>query len=226
MILTQETQTTDRFVKAAELLKGPGIEVRLAGIYSLERLARDSAKAPGAWGKDYATIIEYLAGYVRHRSPWPSRKKRDEMLDDVQAALTVLGRRPKVYKSERDPRLHLSATDLRWADLREAHLEGAYLHRVHLEDADLGGAHLHDAILIRAHFQGASLAGAHLERAHLEGAYLAKTTGITLHQVKSAYFDNDTQLPPDIRTALAPAQPANPPTTPPAPTIPPLRPVS
>lgn len=88
---------------------------------------------------------------------------------------------------------------LEGADLREAHLEGAYLNEVnlkgaHLEHAHLEGAELENAIFKKAylkdaHLEGAklmyaklenaSLNGAHLERAdltfaHLEGAELKK----------------------------------------------------
>ena len=70
--LAREGQITDRYTKAIEQLgasDGTGIsklEVRLGGIYALERIARDSER-------DHRTIMEVLTTYVREHSP---RKKR------------------------------------------------------------------------------------------------------------------------------------------------------
>lgn len=49
---------TDRYSKAIEQLGSDKIEIRLGGIYALERLMRDSPN-------DQPTIIEVLAAYVR-----------------------------------------------------------------------------------------------------------------------------------------------------------------
>ncbi|WP_078969972.1 pentapeptide repeat-containing protein [Streptomyces natalensis] len=71
--------------------------------------------------------------------------------EPVQAALTVLGRRPR----DRDEPfvLQLHRTDLRGAILADAHLEAA----------SLAHARLEGAILIGARLDGAYLGGAHLE---------------------------------------------------------------
>ncbi len=64
---------------------------------------------------------------------------------DIQAILTVLGRRDRSGARERGPRwLDLTFTDLRGAVLDGAHLEGAGLHGAHLEGAELRGAHLRE----------------------------------------------------------------------------------
>jgi hypothetical protein len=151
---TQEGQITDRFTKAINQLGEAGPEklaVRLGGIYALERIARDSEK-------DRWPIMEVLTAYVRENAPWrptppqdtpppqdhPSPRRRtapqNQPATDIQAVLTVLGRRTPTY----------APLDLRGTDLRGADLEGALL-----EDANLQDAHLEGAWLPMAYLGGA-----------------------------------------------------------------------
>jgi hypothetical protein len=101
---------------------------------------------------------------------------------DIQAVLTVLGRRKYRHKKGEKESLDLRSTDLRGADLQRAYLEGAELSNAHLEGANLtrahferayfNGTHLEDAYLVEARLDGAWLMEAHLERAELWGAYV------------------------------------------------------
>ena len=59
--LNTERLVTDRFAKAGEQLGSQNTDVRLVGIYSLERIARDSPK-------DHWTVMEVLTAYVRNKS--------------------------------------------------------------------------------------------------------------------------------------------------------------
>lgn len=60
--IEQDGQVTDRFIKAVELLgKDSEVEV-LGGVYSLERIAKDSPH-------DHSTIMEILAAYIRKKFP-------------------------------------------------------------------------------------------------------------------------------------------------------------
>ena len=61
--VAQEGQITERFTRAIEQLGSDKMEVRLGGIYALERIANDS-------DKDYWPIMETLTAYVRERAPW------------------------------------------------------------------------------------------------------------------------------------------------------------
>jgi hypothetical protein len=56
--LSQQGQFTDRYSKAIEQLGENKMEVRLGGIYALERLMADKAR-------DQPTILEVLAASVR-----------------------------------------------------------------------------------------------------------------------------------------------------------------
>ncbi len=198
LVATQEKNITDLYTKAIEQLGSDRLEVRLGGIYALERIARQSEK-------DHGTIMEVLIAYVRENAPWPpetlaeARKKRswaktkDEKVSpperwgeitikpdaDVQAVLTVIGRRSRTYEKGEKKFLDLRKTDLRGAELRDAHLEGANLVKAHLEGADfwkarLEGAKLRYADLKKAEFWEAHLDGADLMFAHLEGAHFWK----------------------------------------------------
>src|SRR6266511_4373610 len=192
--IAQQGQITERFTRAIDQLGHTQLDVRLGGIYALERIARDSSA-------DRATIGEVLTAFVRSHAPWPPRLPGqyvgaapiDEVPElqvraaDVQACLTVLGRGgfARAAQDQRD-RLDLHAVDLRHANLVrahleraslwDAHLEGAYLGDVHLEEAILGDAHLEGANLLDAHLEGASLEGAELRGAHLEGALADERT--------------------------------------------------
>jgi hypothetical protein len=61
--LTAQGQATDRFTRAVEQLGASAMEVRIGGIYALERIARDSA-ADGDGG-DHPAVMAVLAAFVR-----------------------------------------------------------------------------------------------------------------------------------------------------------------
>jgi hypothetical protein len=92
--LAKDRLVTERFSKAIDQLGSDKEEVILGGIYSLERIAKDSAK-------DQSTIMEVLSAFVRRKSPVALDKNDRKFLSSnpvtitVQAALTVIGRREK-----------------------------------------------------------------------------------------------------------------------------------
>ncbi len=170
--LNRQGQSAERLTKAIEQLGDSKLEVRLGGIYALERIARDSAD-------DYRTIMEVLTAFLREHS-WEATQAQGSatqkdagrrLRTDLQAVATVLGRRRREYEGERD-QLDLGGVHLEEAFLGGAHLERAILRGAHLEGADLMGAHLERAFLVGAYLEGAFLMGAHLEEANLVGAHL------------------------------------------------------
>src|SRR6266536_2584214 len=93
---TREGQIADLYSGVIEQLGSDKLDVRIGGIYALERVARDSAA-------DHPTVMEVLTAFVREHSleRWPP--SGDDVPDtdafirqarpDVQAAITVIGRR-------------------------------------------------------------------------------------------------------------------------------------
>jgi len=196
--LALQGQVTDRYTKAIEQLGSKEMDVRMGGIYALERIARDSAR-------DYSTVMEVLAAFVREHSleQWPlpaiyepaAELPERRTRPDVQAALTVIGRQGIRIDPLTDlpqeinlnhanlARAELSGADLTYADLRDANLAsaalrsadltGARLARADLTGADLADANLTAASLASADLTGADLREAALRRANLRGANLA-----------------------------------------------------
>jgi hypothetical protein len=182
--ITQEGQITDRFTKAIDQLgatddKGnPRLELRLGGIYALERIAKESEK-------DHWSIMEVLTTYVRVHAPAKKTDDKPSGSDganarsnnanppgpvaiaapspDIQAILTIIGRRERNFEEGTSEHLDLTQTNLKDAHLEDAHLEGA-----------------------------------HLNGANLEGAHLKHSIGLTQVQVDSAYGNKSTELPPGI----------------------------
>ena len=184
--IDRQGQLTNRFIQAtaqlgAELKGGQrNVEVRLGGIYALNRIAKD-------WPKDYWPIADVLTAYVRHNAQWDASSAHGhdaKPTTDIQAILTVLGRNDPPGGFNERHKLDFRNTDLRGAEFWDAHLEWTDFYGAHLDGAKFWGAVLRDAKLEHAH-----LAGANLRGAHLEGASLVEA------DVRGAVFDRDTVWP-------------------------------
>src|SRR6266487_2790964 len=149
--LLREGQITERFTRAIEQLGSDNLDVRLGGIYALERIASSSQA-------DRGPILEVLTAYVRRHSPWPAAgweygAATPPEPDDRQLA-------------------SLRNASLRGVQGRNARLRGAVLKQADLTNALLDGADLQAADLQRANLTGANLSGADLHGAALDGAVL------------------------------------------------------
>jgi hypothetical protein len=179
--LQRSGQITDRFTKAIDQLgaveTGPdgkpkiNLEVRLGGIYALERIAHDSL--PDHRGTFYvcsrnSPVPAYLAKTARGERPrpvttYPVPDANSQPRADIQAILRVIGRSDVTHH----------ATD-RSVNLSRVNLDGAYLRRVNLYEVSLvwglSKAELFHADLTLARLVGADLANADLEEANLSSA--------------------------------------------------------
>jgi uncharacterized protein YjbI with pentapeptide repeats len=194
--VNREGQITERYTRAIDQLGASEgddkrLEIRIGGIFALERLANESRE-------DYRAIMEVLTAYVRGHAP----RKRQEVLSeqvvlgkfpstplpsaDIQAILIVIGRRVRTDEIEQQEILDLHETDLHGAvisgeqlgernvaNLRRCALVGADIRGAHLYAADLSSAYLTDAFLSGAFLSGANLSGAYLISADLYGANLS-----------------------------------------------------
>lgn len=165
-------------------------EVRLGAIYALEKLACDYMAL-------HWQIMEVLCAYVRTNAGDPApcspeiraiyaKRPRERSKGehatlkaraaglkpsvDVQAALTVMGRRSEQQKAHEQRSRHL--TRQRRLDLSRCHLAGADLALLDFDGAIFTGSCLEAAILFRASFRDALLDEAHLQGAKLESALL------------------------------------------------------
>jgi hypothetical protein len=196
--VSREGQITERFSRAVDHLGSDNRDVRLGGIYTLERIAKDSPA-------DRRTVQSVLGAFVRNHAPWhvgapdgpehptatvDQRLPRlQDRAPDVQGAVGVLGRR----LPHPDPvELYLARVDLRGVfldgarmsntSLRHANLARAVMRGVDLRDSDLQDADLREAWMDRAQLTGANLSGTYLQDATFNEAVLehADLTGADL----------------------------------------------
>nr|WSW49875.1 pentapeptide repeat-containing protein [Streptomyces sp. NBC_01001] len=169
--IAEEGQITNRFTAAIGNLGSSSVDVRLGGIYALERIMNDSPR-------DQATVVSVLSAYVRRHAPVPTAAP----MADISAAMNVLVRRRP--ESDKGLELDLSRTDLRsWKPAhsyegRPIHLRGTILTGADLSDAQLSGADLSEASLEKANLSRADLSSAALTGADLTEAQL-RDTGFT-----------------------------------------------
>ena len=194
----RQRRITESFSKAVEQLGSDKLEVRLGGIYSLERISKESPD-------EYWTVMENLTAFARERS---RRNEADRISQDLEQRVShrayfmwreaggPAGRAADFWADavKQDEIGEPPATDIaavltvikRRSDLSRKHestngwhldLRGAFLKRADLWDAHLEGAylvdaHLDGAYLVDAHLEGADLGNAHLEGANLRSAHL------------------------------------------------------
>jgi uncharacterized protein YjbI with pentapeptide repeats len=150
--------------KGFELLGQTGsdkLTVRLGGIYALEGVMNQSEQY-------HQPVLEALCAFVRDGTRTATGD--GPPATDVQAALTVIGRRSAGTGRVNSSDVNLSHAHIPGAILREANLSSANLSNANLRFASLPGA---DLSLSDLRF--ASLAGAHLEFANLGRAFLSGT---------------------------------------------------
>jgi hypothetical protein len=161
---THDLLISNQVSKGFEQLAGKETAMRLGGIYALEGVMNASPEY-------HQPVLEALCAFVRD-STIGMIVDKDHPATDIQAALTVIGRRVDgtgvVNLSEANiPRAVLSSTRMSNAYLIKADLSGA-----NLSDADLSGANLSGAKLREADLSRANLMGAYLYDANLNGAPL------------------------------------------------------
>jgi hypothetical protein len=173
----RDRHVTERYTRAIDQLAHDRVEVRMGGIYALERIAHDSAK-------DAATIVEVLSAFVRERAPikaeQPDLERRygsgpqggrrlvkTTIATDVQAAVSVLGR---YHRSSGAPR---ATIDLQFTDLRTAVLEGADFSGAKLQGARFDEAALQDTSFVNADLRGTDFSLSRMHRVNLAGTRIS-----------------------------------------------------
>lgn len=164
---------TQLFSRAIEQLGNDSLSIRVGGIYALERLAKDSKK-------DHRPIMEVLSSFIRENTKIPKKADLKSQLEgnikqvparraDIQAALTVIGRRNLEHEEAND------SIDLNMTNLHGALLQGMNFSHVVFFRAVLCEVALQEAALEFANFTKADLRKARMQSANLQGAILAKS---------------------------------------------------
>jgi pentapeptide repeat protein len=143
--ISREGQITDRFTKAVDQVGSSNVDVRIGGLYALERIARNSAADRNA--------IQFLLGaFVRTHMAWPVGAPGgprhptpvvDEQLPWMRVRLPI-SRRPmgvlgRLPPSRDETVISLSRVDLRSIALRDARLSGSRFRYANLARSVLGG---------------------------------------------------------------------------------------
>ncbi len=170
--LSAEGQVTDRYTRAIDQLGSGKSDIRIGGIYALERTAWDSVR-------DHGVIMDVLAAFIRRKTLRGGHPSDDWPSADVRAAMTVIARRN--VSADRHP-IDLHDANLRGIKLDEMELKDAMLRNIVLEDVQMVNVNLGNANLTSANLQNANMDGADLTGADLTGADLtgADLTGVNL----------------------------------------------
>ncbi|MFF0067158.1 pentapeptide repeat-containing protein [Streptomyces sp. NPDC005279] len=204
--VTEHDSVSSRFSTAVGQLDSPSLDVRLGGLFTLERITEDSPR-------DHATVLQLWCAYVRGHA----REGGQQAAEDAETAMRLLGDHWKMADG-RFPACELSGTHLngmvlREKDYREADFTGLDLQRVDLtaatlrvadftnadlQHAVLTGADLYEATLRHADLRHADLSVAGLRRANLAGADLrdAELEGADLHETM---YSSSTKWPRGYR---------------------------
>lgn len=216
--VTREGQVTDRYTKAVDQLGSEHLDVRVGGIYALQRIARDSPD-------DRATIEEVLTAFVRVHAPWSVPPSIPSLQAIIQLLVAFAQRRHLALRRQAAKRT--DEPDLQRpngpggaeaqgppADMQAAEPQGpradvqaavtvlghplmppagAPVRPLDLAGVDLRNAWLREANLKGARLTGANLQGARLENAHLRNAFL-----------READLQNAVLLGADLRDAWLP----------------------
>ena len=189
---SQGSLLNERYQEATRMLGSDVLSVRLGGIHALSSLARD-------WPEQYhIPAMELLSAFVRHPigeaeskrdSPAPDGSSDEPVLrDDVQAAITALGRRSSDGRAIEEDRFAERAAEMTnrgiWdtmneytvLDLHGADLSGAELGYLNLAGANLCGAKLDYASLLLTKLSRAKLVDASLKYAMIGGLDMSRAS--------------------------------------------------
>ena len=186
----RELLISSQVSKGFEQLASDKMAMRLGGIYALEGVMNASERPEQYRGP----VLEMLCAFVREYTIGKTVFEKPAI--DIQAALTVIGRRkgqelPDLAEAN-IPGANLSGANLSGADLDSANLNSAYL-----SGANLTGANLITTDLTGAHLSVANLSGADLTAVVLRGADLsyANLSSATLYGSPPLFHE------PDLRDA-------------------------
>ncbi len=158
--ISEHGEVTNRLNSAVQNLASANPDIRLGGIYALDRIMQDSPR-------DEPAVVSILSAYMHKISPRNPQSKEPAISSDLKAAVSVMGDRPE--GSRAGPLVNLENVDLHKLDADELVTLKAQT-RINFRDARLTSVDLKDAKLGQIDFTGAAM-----ERADLSGSELNET---------------------------------------------------
>jgi hypothetical protein len=123
LVTAKEGQITERFTRAIEQFGNEKMEIRLGGIYALERVAKESKK-------DYWPIVKILTAFIKENSSINGELCEDNKITtEIQVILEVLFNHENslnLYKDDKDL-IYLQNVNLNGAKLTDANLKSVRL---------------------------------------------------------------------------------------------------
>lgn len=168
----------ERYQQGTEMLNSEELSVRLDGVHTLARLAKDEPE------RYHLQIMSRFCAFVcdptKDDGGAAKPDEKNRLRKDVQAVMAAIGTRGETGLAL-EKKVGF-ALDLRGADLR-----GGYLPR----GANLSGANLMEANLSGVRFARVNLSGAELHQTNLSSAVLSFAIGLTQEQLDEACADVD-----------------------------------
>ncbi|MET9406035.1 pentapeptide repeat-containing protein [Streptomyces sp. NPDC002935] len=204
--VTEHDSVSSRFSTAVGQLDSRSLDVRLGGLFTLERIIEDSPR-------DHTTVLQLWCAYVRGHA----REGGQQAPEDAETAMRLLGDHWKMADG-RFTACELSGThlngmvlgekdyqeadftglDLQGVDLTAATLRVTDFTNADLQHAVLTGADLYEAILRHADLRNADLSVAGLRRANLAGADL-RGAELEAADLREALYSSNTKWPRGYR---------------------------
>ena len=198
------TQRASQFTTAVEQLgsrdQTKGADVRLGGVYSMERLIDADPATYRAQG------CAVLGSFINNHAPInPKPGVADPVVEsDVRGAFSSVARECSGTHPLAGPAIDLRNRYLAWVNLASVDFSNAYLMdadlvRADLTGADLSGAYLNGASFRQANLTGAKMTGAEISTASFYRANLSSVdlSGLTLRaeNLKAVQTDEKTVWP-------------------------------
>ena len=173
VILTRKGNLTDRFTKSVDLIGSDSTSTVVGGVFALEQIAQEEPEIY------HNVIMEILTGFIREQAHFSYKELQTEVKEagsgkdyqepkaDIQAALTVIGRRNNI-DLENGKRWYLWRTNLRSMNFTDGNFDNFNFYSCNLINAKMNGTSLKGTILISAVLIEARLIGAILDATILQ----------------------------------------------------------
>lgn len=173
--LNRQGQFATRYTQAIDQLASEKEDVRIGGLYALERISKDSPR-------DYLTVIQVFMSFIRGRSErrksplkWPEEGMTGEQLTpDAQTALHILGRRgPQQGEGLYLQGLQAFGANFQDGDWRRTDFSDAVLPHSNFFGSDVSRSSFDYGFLMRVKFDSADARNSFFRGSRLEGTAIS-----------------------------------------------------